>query len=194
MEETTFNITNNFSIGLYEAVIFSRNNDFELRYLNPIILYRTVEQGLNSSDNVLIGLDGKWNVLHRFQLYGQLMLDEFRLSEIFSSRGWWANKYGIQAGLKYLNALKIDHLDVQLEYNSARPYTYAHLEMEDSYTHYNQALAHPLGWSRARARRDASATGWTESMTPTPAATRMRRGGGVVAEGGCLPANSLVGH
>lgn len=73
------------------------------------------------------------------------MLDEFRLSEIFSNRGWWANKYGIQAGLKYLNALKIDHLDVQLEYNSARPYTYAHEETADSYTHYHQALAHPLG-------------------------------------------------
>ncbi len=141
----SFNITNNFSIGLYEAVIFSRNNDFELRYLNPIILYRTVEQGLNSSDNVLIGLDGKWNVLHRFQLYGQLMLDEFKFNELTAGNGWWANKYGIQGGIKYINALGIDHLDLQAEFNRARPYTYTHTDSTASYTHYNQPLAHPLG-------------------------------------------------
>lgn len=141
----SFNITKNFNIGLYEAVVFSRNNDFELRYLNPIILYRTVEQGLNSPDNVLIGLDAKWNLFHRFQLYGQLMLDEFKFSELTAGDGWWANKYGIQGGLKYINALGIDHLDLQAEFNMARPYTYTHTDSTASYAHYNQPLAHPLG-------------------------------------------------
>ena len=32
-----------------------------------------------------------------------------------------------------------------IEYNQAQPYTYAHKESMQSYTHMNQALAHPLG-------------------------------------------------
>mgnify|MGYP000989511480 CR=1 FL=1 len=41
--------------------------------------------------------------------------------------------------------LGLDHLDFQGEFNSTRPYTYSHDDPYDSYTHYNQALAHPLG-------------------------------------------------
>ncbi|MDX1666691.1 MAG: hypothetical protein R3350_05665, partial [Saprospiraceae bacterium] len=45
----------NLSIGIYEAVIFSRNNQFELQYLVPFMLYRTIEQAVGSPDNVLLG-------------------------------------------------------------------------------------------------------------------------------------------
>lgn len=140
------NITNNLSVGVFETVVFSRNNHIELQYLNPVILYRTIEQMVGSPDNVLIGLDVKWNLLKRFSFYGQLMIDEFKFDELFLKRdGWWANKYGIQLGLKYIDAFGLDHLDLQTEYNMARPYTYTHSDSTASYTHYNQALAHPLG-------------------------------------------------
>lgn len=149
----SFKPTKNIEIGIFEAIVFSRENHFEFQYLNPIILYRSVEQFLDSPDNVLIGLNGKWNIKNRVQIYGQVMLDEFKLSEITSSNGWWANKYGIQAGLKYINVGGIDHLDVQLEYNRVRPYTYAHRDSlinfpnisTASYSHHSQPLAHPLG-------------------------------------------------
>jgi len=142
----SFNVTENLNIGLFEAVVFSRNDGFELKYLNPIILYRTVEQAFGSPDNVLIGIDGKWNLFNRFQLYGQLMLDEFKLDElIVEPNGWWANKFGIQAGVKYIDALGIDHFDLQAELNRVRPYTYTHRDSVTSYAHYNQPLAHPLG-------------------------------------------------
>jgi len=149
----TFSPIKNMEIGLFETVVFSRENQFELQYLNPIILYRTVEQFLDSPDNVLIGLTGKWNILKGVQLYGQLILDEFKLSELTAGNGWWANKYGLQTGAKYYNVANIDHLDLQVEYNTVRPYTYTHRGtlpgFEDqsvaNYTHYNQPLAHPLG-------------------------------------------------
>lgn len=139
-------ITPKLSFGVFEAVVFSRNNNFELQYLNPLIFYRTVEGYIGSPDNVLIGANGKWNFLQRFQLYGQLMLDEFAFNELLvERRGWWANKYGIQLGLKYINTFGIDHLDTQIEFNSVRPYTYTHRDSSASYSHQNQALAHPLG-------------------------------------------------
>jgi hypothetical protein len=145
-----FDLTESLSIGLYEATVFSRDkNDgqFELQYLNPVILYRSVEQLLDSPDNVLIGLNLKWNFLRRFQLYGQLMMDEFKLDElIVDNQGWWANKYGVQGGLKYVDAFGIDHLDVQVEFNTVRPYTYTYMDsLSASYSHYSQPLAHPSG-------------------------------------------------
>ncbi len=134
------------SLGFFEAVVFSRPTGFELQYLNPVILYRTVEHLLGSPDNVLIGLTARYNFFHRVQLYSQLMLDEFVFEELFiKKRKWWANKYGIQLGLKYIDAFGIDHLDLQLETNWVRPYTYTHFDSTATYSHYSQPLAHPLG-------------------------------------------------
>jgi hypothetical protein len=136
----------NLTFGLFEAVVYSRNNFLELQYLNPLIFYRAVEYNLNSADNVLIGTTLKWNIAHRFSLYGQILLDEFVFSEaILKRRGWWGDKYGIQAGLKYINVFGIDHLDIQTEYNMVRPYTYSHYDGRGNYANYAQPLAHPLG-------------------------------------------------
>ncbi len=136
----------NLELGFFETVIFSRANHFEFQYLNPVILYRLVEHSIGSPDNILIGLNGRWNFLHRFQLYGQVMLDEFKFDELFIKRdGWWANKYGVQLGLKYYDVLGVDHLDFQAEYNSVTPYTFTFRDETAPYSHYDQPLAHPLG-------------------------------------------------
>ncbi len=139
------NATHWLDIGLFEGVIFEREDGFELQYLNPIIFYRAIEQSLGSPDNVLIGLDYKANIARTLQLYGQFVFDEFNLGQIKAANGWWANKIGIQTGMKYIDMFTIDHLDFQAEFNWARPYTYSHNTIGTSYTHYNQALAHPLG-------------------------------------------------
>jgi len=144
----SYKVTPKFSFGFFESTILNRSQQFEFQYLNPVILYRTVEGMIGSPDNVVLGLDARWNFLNRFQLYGQVIIDEFLFSEIYNpeQEGWWANKYGAQVGLKYINALGIDHLDLQMEYNTVRPFTYSHSDSLNSYTHYNQPLAHPL-WS-----------------------------------------------
>ncbi len=140
-----FKVTPRLAFGFFEATVFNRSRQFEFQYLNPVIFYRSVEGMIGSPDNVLLGFDGRWNVLRRVQLYGQVLLDELVSSEIFSGSGWWANKWGIQAGVKYVNVFGLDHLDLQVEHNLARPFTYSHYDPANSYTHYNQPLAHPLG-------------------------------------------------
>ncbi|MCW5921489.1 MAG: hypothetical protein KIS77_04040 [Saprospiraceae bacterium] len=141
-----YRITPKLSVGLFEATVFNRSQQFELQYLNPLILYRTVEGMLGSPDNVLVGFDARWNILDRFQVYGQFVLDEFLFSALVKpeEKGWWGNKYGFQSGVKYINAFGADHLDLQLEYNLVRPFTYSHADSLNAYTHYNQPLAHPL--------------------------------------------------
>jgi len=146
MHYLNFQVNQRLAFGLFEATVFNRSRQFELQYLNPIILYRSVEHQLGSPDNVLLGVDGRWNMFNRVQLYGQFFLDELVLSRLIGAeqKGWWGNKYGIQAGVKYINAFGVDHLDLQAELNLVRPYTYSHFDSLNSYTHYRQPLAHPL--------------------------------------------------
>ncbi len=142
----SINLLKNLNIGLFESVVFSRGGRFDLQYLNPLILYRSVEQAVGSPDNIVLGMSWKWNFLQRFSFYGQFLLDELSVGDLVRLGGsWWGNKFAFQAGLKYINAFKIDQLDLQVEYNVSRPYTYSFRDSSASYTHYNQALAHPLG-------------------------------------------------
>ena len=143
MHHLGINITDNFSLGLFESVIFQRRNKFEFGYLVPVIFYRAVESGLGSGDNALVGADFKLNFDQHFQLYSQMILDEFNLGELRKKS--WANKIGIQAGLKYINVGGVQNLDLQIEWNIVRPFTYSHSDSATTYTHYNQPLAHPLG-------------------------------------------------
>lgn len=146
----SMNIGKRLNIGLFESVIFSPADStsggrFEWNYLNPIIFYRAIEQQNGSSDNVILGMDFKWNVFKKISIYGQVVLDEFVLDHIKSGDGWWANKFAIQAGLKYIDALGVSNLDLQGEINIVRPYTYSHNTEFGNYTSYNQPIAHPLG-------------------------------------------------
>lgn len=141
-----YNVTKNLNIGLFETIIFGKRQiGFDLNYLNPIIFYRFVEGNLGSADNSMVGLDFKYNFLKRFSTYGQLVLDEFKFDYFKERRGWWGSKIATQVGLKYIDFLEIPNLDVQVEFNLARPYTYSHFSTFSNFANYNMPLAHPIG-------------------------------------------------
>lgn len=140
----SLNATKWLTLGLFEGVVYGRQNRFEINYLNPIIFLRAAELNVGSPDNSFIGFDVKANLAKRVQVYGQVMLDEFYTKFIKERKGWWANKWAFQAGMKYIDAFGVDNLDVQLETNWIRPFTYSHFDTVANYTHYNQPLAHPL--------------------------------------------------
>jgi hypothetical protein len=146
LHHLSFDVTNNFNIGVFESeVMGGPGRGLEIQYLNPIIFYRAIEQQVGSADNALLGLDFKWNIKHRGQLYGQLVLDEFKVKEVFAGNGWWANKQAFQLGGKLLDVAGVRNLDFQLEFNYIRPYTYQHEGIYTNYQHYQQPLAHPMG-------------------------------------------------
>ncbi len=145
----SINLGKKFNLGFFESVVFSprdslNDNTFDLSYLNPVIFYRAIEQQFGSSDNVILGMDFKWLAAKRWSLYGQVVLDEFVLDRL-KEGGWWANKFALQGGLKYIDAVGVNNLDLQLEGNLVRPYTYSHNTQFGSYTNYRQPFAHPLG-------------------------------------------------
>jgi len=143
-------IGKNFNIGIFETVVYGRErengtNPIEVGYMVPAIFFRATEQQVGSADNALLGIDYKWNFLGSFSFYGQVVFDEFVLEELRSGEGWWANKFGIQTGLKYVDAFGIDNFDLQVEGNITRPYNYTHQDNFNSYTHFLQPIAHPFG-------------------------------------------------
>ncbi|MBW3470400.1 hypothetical protein [Arthrospiribacter ruber] len=138
------NIGKNLNVGVFESVM---KNEFDWNYLNPLIFYRWVEHQLGTPDKVMLGTDLKWNFTPGMQLYGQFVLDEFVFGEFFGIDGPNSirNKHALQAGYKYINAFKVSNLDLQLEYNQVRPYTYQEKFENQSFTNYRTPLAHPLG-------------------------------------------------
>ncbi|MDQ6843702.1 MAG: capsule assembly Wzi family protein [Bacteroidota bacterium] len=145
MHHLSMNVTRWLNVGLFEGVIFGRKNRFDFEYLNPIIFLRHIEGTVGSPDNAVAGIDFKANFAHHFQVYGQLLLDEFILKEVTKGNGFWANKYAYQLGAKYVDAFNLKNLDLQFEANRVRPFTYSHNDSIANYTHYNLPLAHPLG-------------------------------------------------
>jgi hypothetical protein len=146
----SINIGRKFNLGLFESVVFSPKDSlsqstFELNYLNPVIFYRAIEQQSGSPDNIIVGTDFKWNAVRRLSFYGQVIIDEFVLREAKNGTGWWANKFGGQIGMKYIDVAGVENLDLQLEGNAVRPYTYSHDTRYDNYSNYRQPMAHPLG-------------------------------------------------
>lgn len=146
----SWNLAKWFNLGLFESVIWQEKDTlnhrgFEVNYLNPVIFYRPVEYSLGSADNSLMGFNFKFKITGKIQLYSQLILDEFLLSEVRANNGWWANKYGGQLGLKYFDAFGMKGLLLQAELNEVRPFTYSHGSSLQNYAHFNQPLAHPLG-------------------------------------------------
>ncbi len=146
----SYNIIKELNIGLFENIVWRGTDSnqvrtFDVNYLNPVIFFRPQEYAVGSPDNSFIGVNINATIFKKIKLYGQLALDEFFLKEIRARKGWWGNKQGWQLGGKYINAFGIKGLKLQAEYNQVRPYTYSHGVVQQNYSHYGTALAHPFG-------------------------------------------------
>lgn len=168
-------ITPKFELGLFENVIFGRTDTiaprtFDAHYLNPIIFYRAVEHHIGDPDKIALGTSWRWILPFNTALYGQIYIDDFHIGDIrkdidslfvrvglrnerkYEEFASFRNKFGVQLGVKFIDFLTIKNLNVRFEANRVRPFTYAHyatdgsgLRPASSYSHYSQALAHPLG-------------------------------------------------
>jgi len=138
------NLGKKINVGIFESVMA---NKADWNYFNPIIFYRWVEHQLGTPDKVMLGTDVKWHPAKGMQVYGQFVLDEFVFNEFFSisDNGSSRNKHGVQLGYKYIDVAGVNNLDLQLEYNQARPFTFQEKFDYQSYTNYRIPLTHPRG-------------------------------------------------
>ena len=144
----SYNISKRLNLGFFETVVWENDNDrgFDLNYLNPIVFYRAIEFSTGSrGGNALLGLTYKYKWSDRFNTYGQLLVDEFSSSDVLAREGSYKNKTAYQLGAKYYSAFGLQNLNLQLEYNRVRPFTYSHNTVVLNYGHNNQSMAHTLG-------------------------------------------------
>lgn len=142
----SWNANKKIQLGLFQGLIWQASNsinqqNLNLFYFNPIILSNLAKYSLNNTNNILLGLTSKVKIAKNINLYAQFMLDDIAIKGVHG----FSNKNGYQLGIKSFDLFQIKNLCFQLEYNQIRPYSYAQSMPEQSYTHYNQALAHPLG-------------------------------------------------
>lgn len=125
-------------LGFFQAVIWKAqepgNTEFDFNILNPVIFTHTMQYNLYDINNVMLGANLNIKVTSSINLYGQLMVDDIN-----------NNKIGLQAGVKYFDVAGIKNLYVQGEFNKVNAYSYAAPTAFQSFSHYNQALAHPMG-------------------------------------------------
>jgi len=139
------NITDKLNLGFFETAISAGENGIDAGFLNPIIFYRSLEFNRGEdAGNAIIGLTGKYKLTNNIYLYSQLIIDEFSFGN-FADMSDWKHKFAYQMGAKYFDAFKVKNLFVQLEYNRARPYTFAHKSPILNYGNYSQPLGHLWG-------------------------------------------------
>lgn len=146
MHHLGVNVTKWLTVGVFEAIVFGREDHYDYSYLLPVIFLRSIEHQNGSPDNANIGIDFKANLLKKMQVYGQLMFDELKIDELVGENSyWWGNKQAYQLGAKYLDAFGVKNLDLQAEFNQVRPFMYQFRDTVAAYTHALQPLAHPMG-------------------------------------------------
>lgn len=139
-----WSVTNRLTIGLFENIMVQPRG-FDLNLINPIIFLRPVEFSEGSPDKALVGLNLSYKAFKNYLLYGQLAINEFTAKEVFKKNGYWANKQGVQFGLRGFDILNIKNLSFLTEFNTVRPFTYSANVSIKNYAHFNQSLADPLG-------------------------------------------------
>ncbi len=144
-------ISKRFQLGLFQGVIWQDRDStgkrgFDVQYLIPTTIVRPIEFSQGSADNTFLGIHANYKVGKSMVSYFQLFLDDINIRETFkNNKQHINNKYAIQLGLKGYNDFSDVNLRWRIEYNYSRPYTYGHRKIEQSYTHYHQPIAHPVG-------------------------------------------------
>ena len=133
------NIGKKLQLGLFEGTIWQRVDEEEklvmdYTYYIPVIGLSTALNGFSGINNTVLGMNLKLKLDSIGVLYGQFAMDDPQDS-----------RFAFQVGGKFFDVFGIQDLHAQVEYNQAMPYTYTHQQPLQNYSHYNQALAHPLG-------------------------------------------------
>ena len=141
----SINVSERLNLGLFEAAVSAGEDGIDMSFLNPLMFYRSVEFNRGEDvGNALLGLTAKYKFSDNFMGYTQLLIDEFSFGNL-SNLSDWRNKFGLQLGAKWFDALKVKNLFLQGEFNYARPYTFAHQNPVLNYGHYSQPIGHLWG-------------------------------------------------
>ncbi|HYG51602.1 MAG TPA: hypothetical protein VD905_11905, partial [Flavobacteriales bacterium] len=136
----SFLVNKKFELGFMEATVWQRMKNFQQQkfdytLLNPVPVVNLVRFGFDSTNNNLIGLQGKYKLTKKIMAYAQVMVDGLG-NQV---------KAGYQLGGAWYAPLGFKNQVWRIEYNYVTPYAYTHNVTLQNYGHYNLPLAHPWG-------------------------------------------------
>ncbi len=137
----SFSLPKRVQLTLFEGIIIG-NPDLRGRFklnmgvLSPIPFVDMLKNNQLQTNSVA-GTNIRWQIAKGLAAYNQWVIDYDKIDKL--------KNFGYQVGIKYYNALNINRLFLQTEYNVVVPYTYANSDSVIAYSHYSQPLAHPLG-------------------------------------------------
>jgi hypothetical protein len=139
------NLWDKCAVGIAETVVYGHR--FETVYLNPVQIYTTTEfvfpEAVGENDNVLISGDLDLVPLRNLELYGEVMIDDYRPFS-YSPKNW-GNKFGVLFGGYWVDPFQIPDTDLRLEYAFVNQYAYTHSNKINAYTHFDSPIGHQIG-------------------------------------------------
>lgn len=143
IHQLNYELTPRIRLGVFEKSILPSNISFNPLSVLPIPGLQTLRQNMGGRIQSEMGLQAKAIVGKGVTIYTQAFLKDFDWAKksISDYRSQWAGQLGAQ----YYDAFTLPHLDLQAEFNIARPFVYSTYNKGENYTHYNQPIAHPYG-------------------------------------------------
>ena len=137
-----FSPVKNMSIGLNGMILYG-NRYLEWAYLLPFSYLRATEHNLRDRDNALLAIDAEIRVMRGLKLYGTILIDELKKSELFTN--WYGNKHGFQAGFHLTDPFGLPNLTLRAEYVAIMPWVYTHKYNINRYINDGSSLGHWAG-------------------------------------------------
>jgi hypothetical protein len=132
-------------IGVWEAVLYggpARGMDFS--FTNPFSLYFVVENASNRQANSLLGFDAYWRPARRIGLFGQLLIDDVKLS-LFGKHIFWEdevepNEFAHLVGAEFIDPLGLRDSRLSVSYRKVTNHTYGSMKQEERYVSEGKPL------------------------------------------------------
>ena len=118
-----------FEIGFQEMYIYS-NRSPDLGYLNPFIVFESLQRSRGERDNGLWAFDIKTSFLKGVQLTATMLYDDIHIPYLFTRR--WFDKYAYQVGMIYTDPFDIADATLFVEYTHVEPYVFGHERSRDN--------------------------------------------------------------
>ena len=134
-------------INLGESIVYSEN--LQLAYMLPVTFFKAFDNQ-KYGDNILAGSNGQFffgfssrNQLRNTHVYGQWMIDEIRLGNMFDA-GKSRNQLGYQLGASVTD-LFMHYLSFNMEYTRLNPFMYRNFIAAQNYTNGDYTLGDWMG-------------------------------------------------
>lgn len=132
----------NAIFGFSQGVIYG-DRGLQLSYLTPLNWLYSVQHSNDDKDNLLLAADFKWRPTPGLKLYGELLMDDVVVGDLFESTG--NNKSAYTVGVHGIVPRSFwEKFDGRVEYTKIRPFVYTHFFETNTYSHWTS----PLGYTR----------------------------------------------